>query len=138
MIFFKSLWDFKIIILYGVCMIVLSDGFVLQNVFLIVIVLKINLNSRNRYTRSRISSSPLEGRMHGLWRLRRIRMWSSSRFVARSTCTHYVCLMLRRLKSWSNLFPQVSCLVGCFFLFVLIYSCYAFRVCQWFIACIVC
>lgn len=77
--------------------------------FLIFVIFlgKINLNSRSKFTRSRISFSQPEGRMLVQWRLRRTRMSSSSRFVAQSTCIHSVSLMLRRPRSWSSPFPQV-------------------------------
>ena len=58
--------------------------------------------------RLKISFSLQEGKMHVLWKSRRARMLSSSRSVAPSTCTHFVCLTRRRLKSWSNLSLPVS------------------------------
>jgi len=47
--------------------------------------------------------------MHAPWKSREAKMLSSSRFDAPSTCTHFVCLILRKLISWSNHFLQVSC-----------------------------
>jgi len=41
------------------------------------------------------------------WKSREVRMWWSSRFVAQSICTHFVCLILTKLISWSNLFLLV-------------------------------
>ena len=48
-----------------------------------------------------------EGRMPVPWKSSGARMWLSSRSGARSTFTHCVCLIPRRLTSWSTLFPQV-------------------------------
>lgn len=67
------------------------------------------LHSLSRYTRSRISFSPPEGRMHALWKSREAEMLSSSRFAALSTFTPFVCSTQRRPTSWSSLFLQVCC-----------------------------
>lgn len=64
--------------------------------------------SQSRFMRSRISFSQLEGRMHALWRSRGAKTLLSLKFVAPSTSTHFLCLILRRLISWSNLFLLVS------------------------------
>ena len=65
------------------------------------------LNSRSKSMRLRISFLLQEGRMHVQWRSRRAEMWSSSRFDALGTFTHFASLIPRRLTSWSNPFPQV-------------------------------
>lgn len=63
--------------------------------------------SRSRFTRSKTSFWQLEGKMRGLWRLRRVKMLWSSKLGAQSTCTLSVSLILRKRTSWSNLFHQV-------------------------------
>lgn len=65
-------------------------------------------HSRSKSTRSRISFSPQEGKMHALWESRGAKMRSSSRSVAPSTCTHFASLTLKRLTSWSSLSLLVS------------------------------
>lgn len=62
---------------------------------------------RSRSTRSRIFFWRRVERTRDQWKSRGARMWWSSRFVAQSICTHFVCLILTKLISWSNLFLPV-------------------------------
>ena len=63
--------------------------------------------SRSRFMRSRISFLLQGGKMLDQWRSRKVKMSSSSKFDVLSICTHCVCLILRRLTNWSNLFLLV-------------------------------